>query len=233
MIDKWDIILDRKRTALANMELDHELFHNSLRPTIRVFGWESPSITAGYSIDIEKKIDLVSARKNSIDIAKRPTGGGIAFHSTDDVSYSVIAPNKALLKGIRSSYLSISGIIVDALRSLGIDAVIHGFSGKINADRSDVCFQDAFEHEITVNEKKIVGSAQKRTRDKMIQQGTIAVGNVDDLLGAVIPPIDKAQYFKTAAKISDFDPWIDFKTLSEVIIFHFMSNISCQQKASS
>ncbi|MCX5748711.1 MAG: lipoate--protein ligase family protein [Candidatus Saganbacteria bacterium] len=177
---QWNVIIDEKRTAQENMDIDADLYKNSISPTLRIFGWKSPSITVGYFLDIDKEIDTDKAKEKGVDIAKRPTGGGIAFHSKDDISYTVVAPLEALPKGLMASYMYISNIIAKALFTLGIKAEIKKTSLKNRQKGSNICFLDPLEYEITVGGRKLVGSAQKRGRDRLIQQGTVAVNGIPD-----------------------------------------------------
>ncbi|MEK7376907.1 MAG: hypothetical protein AABZ57_07090, partial [Candidatus Margulisiibacteriota bacterium] len=114
------------------------------------------------------------------EIVKRPTGGGIVSHGTDEVTYSVVCPIQLLPEGLMGAYYYISGIIVKALKRLSVDAKIgRGARGIGYRQRTnELCFSNTREYEITFDGKKLVGSAQKRGRNAMLQQGSIQFSGI-------------------------------------------------------
>jgi lipoate-protein ligase A len=83
--------------------------------------------------------------------------------------------NPALPKGLVPSFKKISEAIVLALHSIGISSEIRNSKLDIRNSKSQLCFSYPAEYEIAVNGKKIVGSAQKRGRKALLQQGSIFV----------------------------------------------------------
>ena len=174
------------------MTIDLEMFKHCDSPKVRIYSWENKCISYGYLQKIDELIDLKEAVKDGWEIVKRPTGGGIVYHSTDEVTYSVACPLQLLPDGLMRAYYYISGIIVAALRSVGVDAKI-GDRRPRTADRipqagprfpvpgptqNDLCFSNTREYEITVDGQKLVGSAQKRGRKAMLQQGSIQFSGI-------------------------------------------------------
>lgn len=164
------------------MAIDLEMFKHCNSPKVRIYSWKNKCISYGYSQKIDELIDLKSAEKDGWEIVKRPTGGGIVYHNVDEVTYSAACPLELLPEGLTGSYYYISRIIVSALRSLGVEARIGtGSRGKGQGARKmqdGLCFSDTREYEISVNGKKVVGSAQKRGRSAMLQQGSIQFSRI-------------------------------------------------------
>src|SRR5579872_6746747 len=81
-------------SAEANMRFDEKLL-NQLEaqgnPILHLYQWSRPSATFGYFIRPEKHLDLENAAKNHLDLARRPTGGGIVFHIWD-LAFSFLMP---------------------------------------------------------------------------------------------------------------------------------------------
>lgn len=170
--------------GFQNMERDLQLFKNfekgTIGPTLQIYSWKPVCISLGYSQKAEKLLNLDAAREFNFDIVKRPTGGGIVFHNEDEVTYTLILPYDfpGLPKGSATTYKYISQIVVDALNKLGINAEIA--AGKKSERRSaDLCFTYPAEYEIVANDKKIVGSAQKRGKRGFLQHGSIFVSRRD------------------------------------------------------
>ncbi|MFA4843857.1 MAG: lipoate--protein ligase family protein [Candidatus Margulisiibacteriota bacterium] len=167
-------------------------------PTLRIYSWRPKCVSAGYSQSIEEEIDLKKAELLGWDIVKRPTGGGIVFHNEAETTYSlVMAKDDPMLpKGLVPSYKKISEAVVFALLLLGVKAEVAQSSPRLagarhpspspmergmNFDDSrkkgvrSLCFSYPAEYEIVVDGRKIVGSAQKRGKVALLQQGSIFV----------------------------------------------------------
>jgi lipoate-protein ligase A len=60
------------------------------RLVMRLFQWDKPTVSFGYLLDTEKvKAWTLEHGLSSIDVVKRPTGGGAVLHSTSDLSFSL------------------------------------------------------------------------------------------------------------------------------------------------
>ena len=220
----WKIILDQKASAAENMRRDEELF-KSQTPAVRIYGWTQDSITLGYFQDPQKELDIQLAKRLGVDWAKRPTGGGIAFHSPGDVAYCVSAPLGMLPRGLINSYLYISSIILKSLLDLKIRAQI--VADGINAAAlkkmpARMCFARSMSHEISVNGKKVVGSAQRRTKDRMIQQGTISMHKYEDRLVSVLRGSNDVGPFENG--IDGVLP--DYEQISNALLRNFKNELA-------
>ena len=103
-----------------------------------------------------------------------------------EVTYSVSIPQSDPLYalGLEASYEWISGPIVAALLAVGVSAALapHGSTGFVSAS----CFTAPGTTDIVVGHRKIVGSAQLRTRDGFLQHGSVVLKNDLEKLFAVI-----------------------------------------------
>ena len=180
----WRIIRSPEFPGQANMDHDLKLFQDfeeGLVPsTLRIYSWKPNCISLGYAQKVEKEINIVRATAMGWDVVKRPTGGGIVFHNEGEVTYSlVVAIDDPLLpKGLVPSYKKISEAVVIALNNCGVHAEINNSSFGIR--NSSLCFSYPAEYEIVVEGKKIVGSAQKRGRKALLQQGSIFVSRTPE-----------------------------------------------------
>jgi lipoate-protein ligase A len=156
--------------------------------TIRIFAWQNNCISIGYSQKIEEEIDLPKAKQMGWEVVQRPTGGGIVFHNLAEVSFSVITAidDPTLPPGLIPSYLKVSEAVVEGLRGLGIEAEIRPQTKDQRPQTTGLCFSYPAEYEIVVGGKKIVGSAQKRTKKALLQQGSIFVHQNPDQVYAML-----------------------------------------------
>jgi len=184
----WQLERSPKCSGSFHMQTDIDLFKafesgNDIS-TLRIYSWQPKCISYGYSQKIEKELDVERAKQLGWDIVKRPTGGGIVFHNEAEVTYSLVTEidNPKLPKGLVPAYKKISEAIVFALSKIGIAAEIRNakleIRNKSEARNSNLCFAYPAEYEIVVDGKKIVGSAQKRGKKALLQQGSIFVRNM-------------------------------------------------------
>ncbi|MFC1496482.1 biotin/lipoate A/B protein ligase family protein [Candidatus Margulisiibacteriota bacterium] len=201
MTKEWRFTKSLPTSGYKNMQLDQQLFDDfevgSNLPTLRVYAWNPPCISVGYNQDMEKSVDIYKAFDQGWEIVKRPTGGGLVFHNMSEVSYSVVTDINALAEGLINSYVKISEALAVGFSKLGIDA--HVKKEKVEIKRPDLCFSYPTEYELVVNGKKLVGSAQKRGKRTLLQQGSIFIRHdYQAVLHVLKKPVDKDFYSKCA-----------------------------------
>jgi lipoate-protein ligase A len=86
---------------------------------------------------------------------------------------------------LSKSYQLISRALIEGFNRLDIPAYLEDRAQSSYSRSSLPCFSYPAKNEIKVNEKKIVGSAQKRTSWKFIQHGSIPLERDDQLLESV------------------------------------------------
>ncbi len=107
-------------------------------------------------------------------MVRRPTGGRAILH-TDELTYSVIGPlNEPRLVGsVLESYRCLASALLHALSRLGIPAESHAAPTTGDSTvKGPVCFEVPSNYEITVAGKKLIGSAQARRKQGLLQHGT-------------------------------------------------------------
>ena len=180
MSPRWRIIDTGAMDPVANMALDETLYRsyqrNPSKPTFRIYGWSTPSLSVGYSQDPDEDLDIELCRKRSVPFVRRITGGGIILHG-NEITYSLVSSKEDL--GIKSqveaSYRVISSFLISFYAAMGIDARFacdispHEELGRSSA----VCFAAKEKYDIVVDGIKIGGSAQKRSKEMIFQHGSI------------------------------------------------------------
>ena len=176
-METWRVIDSGKGDAAYNMALDEAVATHVRRghsqPTLRLYGWENPSVSLG---SFQKITDVNSdyCTANNIAIVRRPTGGRAILHG-DELTYSFCSRNKnAFSHGLMETYLGLSRAFASALVALGLDVEMKTVreSGQ-ELTRSPICFRSSSYGEISIDAKKLVGSAQKRWIDGFLQQGSV------------------------------------------------------------
>ncbi len=220
---KFRIIISDQSSSKENMATDEALlktYTNNDLPILRLYTWDKDSLTIGISQDIDTYTFLDDKKEK---IAKRITGGGILFHG-HDLSYSLVIPTN-LLNGlnIKESYESICSFILKFYEKLGLNVCYAKDSQNIELSKSEYC-QVGFEaYDILVNDKKIGGNAQRRTKKAIFQHGSIPIFKTkeDEKFGNSLEDIDININFEDAIKLliesfkDSFNVEIEYSQLNE------------------
>ncbi len=142
-------------------------------PVLRFYSWLPACLSIGYAQSLSD-VDQNALYRHGWDIVRRPTGGRAILHA-DEFTYSVIAPlhEPRVAGGVLESYARLAQALLRALHLLGLDAQAHPQASIASAAAGPVCFEVPSHYEITVQGKKLVGSAQLRRRDGVLQHGSL------------------------------------------------------------
>jgi|Deesub1362A_J573_1020465.scaffolds.fasta_scaffold03061_2 lipoate-protein ligase A len=161
-----------------NMALDEAILEEVAAgyslPTLRLYGWNPPSVSIGYFQKVFEEIDVEYCRDNGIGLVRRPTGGRAVLHD-NELTYSYIVPEASdhSGKGVIETYKRISTGILMGLKLLGVNA--QWIEKPAKHVKSSICFNSSSWYEITCEGKKIVGSAQMRKKGVVLQHGSIII----------------------------------------------------------
>jgi lipoyl(octanoyl) transferase len=105
---------------------------------------------------------------------RRPTGGRAILH-TDELTYSVIAPEREprVAGTLVESYKRLSAGLLNGLLLLGVPTRQVEQPDNHDRDQGPVCFEVPSNYEIVFDGKKLVGSAQMRKAGIVLQHGTL------------------------------------------------------------
>ena len=158
-LENWRLILN-EGTAEYNMAVDEAILSlNNLRPranALRLYVFKPSAITIGYFQKVYETVNVEYAVSNNIPIVRRITGGGAVYHDENgEITYSVVANVSDVDFDVQESYRKICNGILYALNFLGLD----GRFEPVN--------------DVTINGKKVSGSAQIRKGNVLLQHGTL------------------------------------------------------------
>ncbi len=188
--DTWRIIKAPAGHGSRQMAIDEAILdavgEGKEPPTLRLYAWQPACLSLGYSQTADD-VDFERLHSNGWDLVRRPTGGQAILH-TDEITYAVIGPAEhALLNGnVLESYRRIASALLDALILLGVQANSLPAQAASNDTKGPVCFEVPSNYEITVDGKKILGSAQARRKQGVLQHGSLPLmgdlGRITDAL---------------------------------------------------
>ncbi|HRE12123.1 MAG TPA: hypothetical protein PK605_15350 [Ignavibacteria bacterium] len=183
---KWEFLDTGIRSGVFNMELDMKLVERCKKEDtafLRFYRWKPYAISLGYNqarLTKTTYIDTNKCRAEGLDVVTRPTGGRAVLHS-EELTYSVIFRSQ---KPVHELYKDISVAILNGLKLL--DPLLEKLSFTkstpdllklIRTGMYNLCFNSAIKNEINYKGKKLVGSAQRKFGDIVLQHGSILIGS--------------------------------------------------------
>jgi lipoyl(octanoyl) transferase len=178
-METWRLIEDGALDGFLNMATDRAILtacgEGKAPPTLRLYGWMEPTLTIGYAQNSGRDVDLTRCRSLGIPIVSRPTGGRALLHDKE-LTYSLVAPipHPRFPAKLREAFRIVSEALLLSLGQLGIQDAEMAKPGKASSNgRSPSCFSSLNHHEISVKNKKLLGSAQRRTSRSFLQQGSL------------------------------------------------------------
>lgn len=172
------VLLAGARTGAWNMARDRQLLAEQQPggdPVLRLYRWQPGAVTIGYNQSLtDFNADRIAAR--GYDLVRRPTGGRAILH-TDELTYALVGSASGLFgSSLHTTYDLIDQALLSFLERLGIVADVSEGEDR-TAARGPVCFHSAGKYEIKVAGRKLIGSAQRRTRGVFLQHGSILSGD--------------------------------------------------------
>jgi lipoate-protein ligase A len=151
---------------------------------VRFYQWARPTVSFGRN---EPALDLYSRERVEevgVGTVRRPTGGRAVVHDRE-LTYAVGVPTRTL-GGARVTYRAIHAGLRRGLRALGVPANLTGAPrGRSPSPDSGPCFAIPVEGEVAVAGRKLVGSAQVRIGQTLLQHGSVILAGDQELLGRV------------------------------------------------
>jgi lipoyl(octanoyl) transferase len=189
--------------------------NNQSLACLRLYAWEPACISIGYAQSCGD-INFHYLADVGLDWVRRPTGGRAILH-TDELTYSVTAPltEPRVAGGVLESYQRLSSALLASLFLLGISAAANQIHvSDDNLKNEPVCFEVPSNYELVVNEKKLVGSAQARRKEGVLQHGTLP------LRGDLTRITQALQYSNEGLRKEAAGRLLDHATTVEIVLGH-------------
>jgi len=183
---RWHFYQTPPATGSYNMALDEALMLRAARTgqaVFRVYGWSAPTLSLGRNQRARDCYDERAARDLGVQFVRRPTGGRALLHD-HEVTYSATLPVGDAAEA-RAAYDFINAVLLAGLARLGVGAS-RAIETMSLPPGLRPCFDVPAEHEIVVNGRKLVGSAQWRHEGALLQHGSILVRNDQELIARLM-----------------------------------------------
>jgi len=195
----WRLIEHPSAQGSWNMAVDEAIlesvYSGESPPTLRLYAWQPACLSLGHAQPYAE-VDTEALTANGWDIVRRPTGGRAILH-VDELTYAVIAPetDPRVKGGVLESYLRLSQALLASLQLLGLRPQVEEKESNGNKRKPNpVCFEVPSNYEITVNDKKLIGSAQARRKEGILQHGALPLyGDLTRIISALKFPDETAK----------------------------------------
>lgn len=173
----WRLLITPPARGAWNMAVDEAILEHIGRgeatPTLRLYAWAPPCLSLGHAQPFAD-VDMERLGQHGWEVVRRATGGRAILH-TDELTYSVIAPaDEPRVEGsVLESYNRLAQALLRAVQSLDIPVEMKEGKAAESATPNPVCFEVPSTYEITVNGKKLIGSAQARKKEGVLQHGSL------------------------------------------------------------
>lgn len=178
-----------------NMALDQALEPEP--PVLRLYAWDPPALSLGY-FQSSADVDEAGLERRGWVLVRRVTGGGAICHE-GDLTFALIGrPDFPAFAGsIPGSYEVVHRAVGVGLSRLGVATHPRGerfVASDTGRDDELVCFHRAASFDLLAGDRKLVGSAQRRTRDRVLHHGSIPIArnrlairaaSIEEILGRI------------------------------------------------
>jgi lipoate-protein ligase A len=162
----WRLLKLDTYDAATNMAIDEAILRSRIRGkvpnTVRFYRWKPSAVSIGRFQNVHSEVNLKNCEKHGVDVVRRITGGGAVYHdSQDEITYSMIVGREDLgAEDVTAAYDKICDGLTNALALLRVEA-------DFNPGDPKNC------PNISVNGRKISGSAQSFKGGVVLQHGTL------------------------------------------------------------
>jgi lipoate-protein ligase A len=191
------LIVDSAAAGAWNMAADELLVRQAAeqgRAALRLYGWRPATLSLGYFQPATVRAS--DPRLARLPWVRRPSGGATLVHDRE-LTYALAVPPEAAWRSAEPWMDRMHRIIAQALSGLGLAGKIERVSGPAVKHGEVLCFQQYTGGDLLCGGKKVVGSAQRKFHQALLQHGAIllaqsehtpALPGLRELIGIELTP---------------------------------------------
>jgi len=153
------------------MAIDEYLLSMST-PVLRFYGWQEPTLSFGRLNPGIDEIDLTYCKDQGLQFVKRLSGGKTILHQ-HEITYAFVADINQFPASLLETYCLISQPLAACMTSLGLKPEMRKTAESKDKRQTTICFKEVSAYEVTIDGRKMIGSAQFRRRKRFLQHGSI------------------------------------------------------------
>ena len=176
----WRLLLDGAASGARNMAVDETLLHQAAQSvasgaasgaaTLRFYSWKPHCLSLGR---LQKSLPpAVFDGAIGTDVVRRPTGGRAVWHA-HEITYALAMPLNGLppdARTVNGAYRWLSDGFLAGLRDLGLPVEMAASGVRTQGPN---CFAASAHCDFIVEGKKLIGAAQCRRADALLQHGSL------------------------------------------------------------
>jgi lipoate-protein ligase A len=236
-MDTWRLLITPAARGAWNMALDEAILEHIGRgesmPALRLYAWNPACLSLGHAQPFAD-VDMQRLKERGWEVVRRATGGRAILH-TDEITYSVIAPNEEprVAGSVLESYNRLAEALLLAVQELDLPVEMKEGNAASGPNVNPVCFEVPSTYEITVNGKKLIGSAQARKKEGVLQHGSLPLtGDLSRICQALVfenesrrEEAAKRLLVRAATVESALGEEVSWETAAEAFIHAFESQL--------
>lgn len=194
----WRLLRTPPKGGAWNMAVDEAVLEaterGEARPTLRLYAWEPACLSLGRAQSVTD-VDRDRLKASGWELVRRITGGRAILH-TDELTYSVSGPvdEPCLAGSVLESYNRLAVALLSTVQALGLPVQVQTDKVKNASSSNPVCFEVPSTYEITVGGRKLIGSAQARRKDGVLQHGSLPLrGDLGRICQVLVFPDEPAR----------------------------------------
>ena len=170
----WRLIPLLSASGSVQMAIDQWLLEQHLAgknpPTLRFYTWQPAAISLGYHQRRWPEFwQQLSWRGMPVELVRRPSGGRAVLHQ-GDLTYAVVASGFASSR--LKAYQTICEFLIEGWRAMGLD-LHYGEAGRGYIHNPNCSGTATGADLVTLDGCKLIGSAQLRRGDAILQHGSM------------------------------------------------------------
>jgi lipoate-protein ligase A len=197
-IQEWRLLRHGPASGAWNMAVDEAVARavgaGGAPPTLRFYAWEAPTVSLGYLQRMPGGVDLSACRRRGVGLVRRVTGGRAVLHDRE-ITYSVAVALSGAWRGlsVAQAFGRLGRGLIAGLKRLGIcGALGESGAGLPDGRGAAACFLARRLPAILVDGRKLIGSAQRRWEQSLLQHGSLLLAFDSGLHQAIFPAWPRA-----------------------------------------
>ena len=184
----------------TNMARDeHLLYSDTFRPAaLRIYGWTPATISLGCFQSYARVAELDGDARN-LPVVRRATGGGAILHDRE-ITYCLVVDDSVAIahEPPTALYRLVHEVWRDVITADGVSAEMAPDHFPFPSPRSGpfFCFEKPGRTDLIIGDQKLLGSAQRRIPGRVLQHGSLLLGQryaVHPGVDLGQPPADRVQ----------------------------------------
>lgn len=174
--------MDEALAGSVNMARDHALALSlgEEEGAFRLYRWDPPTVSFGRNEPSRGVYSEELALEAGVGYVRRPTGGRAVLHHRE-LTYALVFP-LGTFGGLKKAYRMINRGLLEGLQRVGAAVQLASQTGPALPPDAGPCFRQPAEGEVMALGRKLIGSAQVRIGDNVLQHGSIILDGDQDVL---------------------------------------------------